>query len=75
MGTANYSYQELAHQCDLYTGGLNASCHISVHPNNLMSVDQGVYMSSHCLDNNMPYMFNLWEEIFCRYFYFISCCV
>ena len=65
MGTDSYDHRQFAQQCDLYTGGFAAGCHVSTYHSSLTKTEQGVLFSSHCLDDNLTYMLNLWEELFC----------
>jgi Zn-dependent M16 (insulinase) family peptidase len=66
FGTENYDYRQFSQLCDQYTGGLDVSSHVSAHYNDLMTMEQGVLFSSYSLDDNLPYMLNLWEDLFCR---------
>ena len=66
FGTENYDYRQFSQLCDQYTGGLDVSSHVSAHYNDLMTMEQGVLFSSYSLDDNLPYMLNLWDDLFCR---------
>lgn len=46
--------------------GLNASVHIMDHPSQFDRFEQGLLLSSHCLERNIEPMFNLWTEVFNR---------
>ena len=67
MGAGDLDHRQFAQQCDLYTGGLHVSPHVTQHHTNLCGYDQGVLLSSHCLDRHLPYMLSLWEDVFTRY--------
>ena len=66
FGTENYDHRQFSQLCDQFTGGLDVSSHVCAHYNDLMTMEQGVLFSSYALDDNLPYMLNLWEDIFCR---------
>ena len=66
MGAGDLDHRQFAQQCDLYTGGLHISPHVTQHHTNLCGYDQGVLLSSHCLDRHLPYMLALWEDVFTR---------
>ncbi|XP_070570362.1 presequence protease, mitochondrial-like isoform X2 [Ptychodera flava] len=66
LGAGVMSHHELAQREELKTGGLNVSTHTVLHHSNMNSHEQGVLISSYCLDHNMEDMFDLWTEIFHR---------
>ena len=66
FGTDNYDHRQFSQLCDQFTGGLDVSSHVCAHYNDLMTMEQSVLFSSYALDDNLPYMLNLWEDIFCR---------
>ena len=43
------------------------NCHISTSHVCLQTLEQAIHLSSHCLEEKLPYMLKLWEELFCRY--------
>uniref|UniRef100_A0A6Q2ZE56 Presequence protease, mitochondrial n=1 Tax=Esox lucius TaxID=8010 RepID=A0A6Q2ZE56_ESOLU len=64
MGCGRLDYRQQAQQMELKTGGMSVST--SVHPDhsNMDMYEQGVLLSSSCLERNLPDMFHLWSEIF-----------
>lgn len=66
MGTQDKDYRQFSQQVELKTGGLHTSVHISPHPTELGRFEQGVLLSSHCLEANTEAMFSLWKELFLR---------
>jgi hypothetical protein len=71
FGTKNFDHRQFSQLCDQYVGGLNVNTHISAYHSNLFAFDHAVLFSSYCLDENIPHMFNIWEELFCRYVTYI----
>ncbi|XP_064646562.1 presequence protease, mitochondrial-like isoform X1 [Lineus longissimus] len=66
MGAGEMDFKQLSQQIDMKTGGLYAINHLAMNHNNLDSYEQGILLSSHCLDRNVEDMFHLWGEIFHR---------
>ncbi|XP_067127362.1 presequence protease, mitochondrial-like [Centruroides vittatus] len=64
MGAGNRDYKQLDQEIELKTGGLNADVHIAESPLDFESFEQGILLSSYCLDHNVQHMFNLWTDIF-----------
>ena len=65
MGAGDkYDFRELETAINLSTGGLGASHHLSEHHADLKSLDQGLIISSRCLEHNSEKMFGLWSDIF-----------
>jgi len=63
LGAGQFDYKELSQQIELHTGGLGVSPHISTHHTDEDSFEQGLMLSSHCLERNIPMMFYLWQEV------------
>lgn len=66
MGTQDKDYRQFLQEVELKTGGLHTSVHISPHPTEHGRFEQGVLLSSHCLENNTEAMFSLWKELILR---------
>ncbi|CAH1789315.1 unnamed protein product [Owenia fusiformis] len=64
MGAGGLNFKDLAQEIELKTGGMSASNIISDNHSNLDIYEQGILFSSHCLDQNIEAMFNLWGQIF-----------
>ncbi|KAJ8868408.1 hypothetical protein PR048_029924 [Dryococelus australis] len=64
MGTRKHDYRELDSLVQLKTGGLNLTPHIAEDMHDLSLYEEGVVLSSHCLDRNAKDLFELWSEIF-----------
>ncbi|KAL3208303.1 hypothetical protein MRX96_039192, partial [Rhipicephalus microplus] len=66
MGTQDKDYRQFSQEVELKTGGLHTSVHISPHPTEHGRFEQGVLLSSHCLEKNTEAMFSLWKELILR---------
>ncbi|XP_037561015.1 presequence protease, mitochondrial-like [Dermacentor silvarum] len=66
MGTQDKDYRQFLQEAELKTGGLHTSVHISPHPSEHGRFEQGVLLSSHCLEKNTEAMFSLWKELILR---------
>lgn len=64
MGTKRLDYEQQDEETALVTGGLSASVHLAENPTSENSLEKGMLISSHCLERNVPLMFNLWNDIF-----------
>lgn len=64
MGTQRHSYQEFDQRAELKTGGLYVSSHIADDTMEAFSYEEGILISSYCLDRNVKDMFALWSEVF-----------
>jgi hypothetical protein len=64
MGAADLDYKRLDQMIDLRTGGLSAGTHVEVSPVDGKNVEEGIIISSHCLNKNTASMFRLWMKIF-----------
>ena len=65
MGAGEKSYRELDIEMELHTGGMGTSLHIAENPNNASDLEQdGLLISSLCLERNTGKMLGLWNDIF-----------
>lgn len=64
MGAGKMDYRQLDQKIELKTGGLSFGIHLTEGPDSVRSYEQGIHFSSHCLDRNLPDMFQLWQSIF-----------
>jgi Zn-dependent M16 (insulinase) family peptidase len=63
LGAGDMDHREFSQVCDLRTGGLYLSPQIVPDHSCHQSYQQGVVLSSHCLQENIPYMFSLWQTL------------
>ncbi|XP_070700808.1 presequence protease, mitochondrial [Pempheris klunzingeri] len=64
MGCGALDYRQQAQQMDLRTGGMSVSTQVITDSTHLDMYEQGVLLFSSCLERNLPYMFQLWSDIF-----------
>ncbi|XP_068604757.1 presequence protease, mitochondrial [Brachionichthys hirsutus] len=64
MGCGELDYRQQAQQMELRTGNMSVSCHAIADFADLDVYEQGVLLSSCCLEKNLPHMFRLWSDIF-----------
>ncbi|XP_041805663.1 presequence protease, mitochondrial [Chelmon rostratus] len=64
MGCGALDYKQQAQQIELRTGGMSVSTQVIPDSTQLDVYEQGVLLSSSCLDRNLPHMFHLWSDIF-----------
>lgn len=64
MGCGALDYRQQAQQMDLRTGGMSVSPQVIPDSTHLDMYEQGVLLSSSCLERNLPHMFQLWSDIF-----------
>ncbi|XP_011641097.1 presequence protease, mitochondrial [Pogonomyrmex barbatus] len=64
MGTQNYDYRSFDQMMQLKTGGLNFMNHIAEHKESELKYEEGIFISSYCLDRNSGDMWKLWTELF-----------
>ncbi|XP_034946159.1 presequence protease, mitochondrial [Chelonus insularis] len=64
MGTNSHDYRSFDRLCQLKTGGLHFSSHIAEKIDSLTSYEEGILISSYCLDKNTDDMWKLWIELF-----------
>ncbi|XP_032387817.1 presequence protease, mitochondrial [Etheostoma spectabile] len=66
MGCGALDYRQQAQQMELRTGGMSVSTQVTPDSTQLDMYEQGVLLSSSCLERNLPHMFQLWRDIFNR---------
>lgn len=64
--TKSYNYRDFDKHVSKSTSGLAFLTHITEHIDQQGQFEQGVLISSHCLDENLPKMLGIWTEIFNR---------
>ena len=65
LGAGSLSYRDLDLQMDLHTGGMSSSLHLSEDPQDSQRLIQnGLLLSSVCLERNFTQMLDLWGQIF-----------
>ena len=64
MVAGHLGYADLDTAMELRTGGLSATCHVSMSPQDTSQHLESLLLSSHCLDRNIGHMFDLWKLIF-----------
>ncbi|XP_063878942.1 presequence protease, mitochondrial-like [Scylla paramamosain] len=64
MGAGDMDFRQLDQAAELVSGGLGVSPHTCFHPVNAMQYEEGIVLSSHCLNTNLQKMMDLWERIF-----------
>lgn len=64
--TKNYNYRDFDKFISKSTSGLSFVTHITEHIDQQGLYEQGVLISSHCLDENLPKMLDIWNEIFSK---------
>ncbi|KAM9844455.1 presequence protease, mitochondrial [Aulostomus maculatus] len=64
MGCGALDYREQAQQMELRTGGMSASTQVIPDSTHIDVYEQGVLLSSSCLERNLPHMFHLWSDVF-----------
>lgn len=65
LGAGSKSYRDLDLLMDLHTGGMGSSLHLSENPQDASNLIQnGLLLSSHCLERNVEPMLSLWKDIF-----------
>ncbi|CAD6217344.1 GSCOCG00004797001-RA-CDS [Cotesia congregata] len=64
MGTKIHDYRSFDRLCQLKTGGLHFSSHIAEEKDSIDKYEEGIVISSYCLDRNASNMWDLWKELF-----------
>ncbi|XP_792865.3 presequence protease, mitochondrial [Strongylocentrotus purpuratus] len=64
MGAGELDFIEFAQKEELKTGGISTSRHIAQYHSDVMQYEQGIGLSSFCLDRNLPDMFDLLLRVF-----------
>ncbi|XP_041847392.1 presequence protease, mitochondrial [Melanotaenia boesemani] len=64
MGCGALDYRQQSQQIELRTGGVSASTQVVSDSTQMDTFEQGILLSSSCLERNLPHMFQLWTDIF-----------
>lgn len=64
MGAGHFDFRSFDQEVELKTGGLNVNTVITPHPVESNKYEQGIQVSSHCLNHKLNDMFDLWALIF-----------
>ncbi|KAK0175180.1 hypothetical protein PV327_008953 [Microctonus hyperodae] len=64
MGTKSHDYRSFDRLCQLKTGGLSFCSHIAEKKDCINTYEEGIFISSYCLDRNADDMWELWTELF-----------
>ncbi|XP_028164942.1 presequence protease, mitochondrial [Ostrinia furnacalis] len=64
--TKTYNYRDFDKHVSKTTSGLSFLTHITEHIDQQGQYEQGVLINSHCLDENLPKMLEIWNEIFSK---------
>ncbi|KAL1917801.1 uncharacterized protein VTP21DRAFT_3635 [Calcarisporiella thermophila] len=63
LGTKDRSMAEIDDDIRLYTGGIRASTFLSTNHSDLDQVEEGIVLTSNCLDRNIDKMYELTETL------------
>lgn len=63
LGTKNTSMEKLEELIKLYTGGVNVGYHTSTSPFSLDKYEEGLVLSGHAFDANIPKMYDLFKQL------------
>nr|XP_006634363.1 PREDICTED: presequence protease, mitochondrial [Lepisosteus oculatus] len=64
MGCGALDYRQQAQQIELKTGGMSVTPQVIPDCTDLDMYEQGILLTSLCLERNLPDMLNLWGDIF-----------
>lgn len=64
MGAGDMDFRQLDQAAELVSGGLGVGPHTCFHPVDITQYEQAIVLSSHCLNNNVQKMLDLWTCIF-----------
>ncbi|TTH23518.1 Presequence protease, mitochondrial [Bagarius yarrelli] len=64
LGCGNLDFRQQAQQMELKTGGMSVTPQVIPDTTDLDMYEQGVLLTSSCLERNLPDMFQLWSSIF-----------
>uniref|UniRef100_A0A3B3SH51 Presequence protease, mitochondrial n=1 Tax=Paramormyrops kingsleyae TaxID=1676925 RepID=A0A3B3SH51_9TELE len=64
LGCGSLDYRQQSQQMEMKTGGMVVSPQVVTDPGNLDTYEQGILLTSSCLERNISSMFDLWAEIF-----------
>lgn len=62
--TKNHNYRDFDKYISKTTSGLSVMNHVTEHIGQQGRYEEGILLSSHCLDQNLPKMLDIWTEIF-----------
>ncbi|KAF5890185.1 presequence protease, mitochondrial, partial [Clarias magur] len=69
LGCGKLDYRQQAQEMELKTGGMSVTPQVIPDTADLDMYEQGILLSSSCLDRNVPDLFHLWSDIFnCPHF-------
>ncbi|KAI5624250.1 presequence protease, mitochondrial precursor, partial [Silurus asotus] len=69
LGCGHLDYRQQAQQMELKTGGISVTPQVIPDTADLDTFEQGILLTSSCLERNLPHMFLLWSDIFnCPHF-------
>lgn len=64
LGCGELDYRQQAQRIELKTGGMTVSPQVIPDTDDLDLYEQGIILSSSCLERNLPDMFQLWSDTF-----------
>ncbi|XP_048873613.1 presequence protease, mitochondrial-like isoform X4 [Brienomyrus brachyistius] len=64
LGCGSLDYRQQSQQMEMKTGGMVVSPQVVTDTGNLDTYEQGILLTSSCLERNVSAMFDLWAEIF-----------
>ncbi|KAK3513785.1 hypothetical protein QTP70_028897 [Hemibagrus guttatus] len=64
MGCGKLDYRQQSQQMELKTGGMSFTPQVVPDTADLDMYEQGILLTSSCLERNLPDMFHLWSDIF-----------
>ncbi|KAL6467829.1 hypothetical protein MHYP_G00235060 [Metynnis hypsauchen] len=64
LGCGELDYRQQAQQMELKTGGMSVTPQIISDTADLDLYEQGILLTSACLERNLPDMFHLWSDLF-----------
>ncbi|KPI96699.1 Presequence protease, mitochondrial [Papilio xuthus] len=64
--TVSYNFRDFDKYVSKSTSGLSFITHVTEHIDQHGQYEQGLLIGSHCLDENIPKMLNIWSEVFNR---------
>lgn len=64
--TKSHNYRDFDKYVSKSTSGLSFITHVTEHIDQPGQYEQGILISSHCLDENLPKMLDIWLEIFSK---------
>ncbi|XP_051983778.1 presequence protease, mitochondrial-like [Xyrauchen texanus] len=64
LGCGKLNYRQQAQRIELKTGGMSVSPQVIPDIDDLDLYEQGIFLTSSCLERNLPDMFQLWSDLF-----------